>query len=597
MNEARRQKALDIGGQLGNFRLERLLGGGGEATVYLARDVVLRRRVAVKLFDRANLSDANERALREARLIATLDHPNIVRIYHVGQRDGKLYIAMEYMDGGSLHERVRRWVGPLSSAEALQFMLKAALAMEEANRIGVLHRDVKPRNLLLSKAGVLKLADFGLAAVQVTKGGKAHGTVGTPQYMAPEIWQDKGATAKSDVYSLGACLYFLVTGRPPFVASSVEELKEFHLREQPAIPPDVPRPVAEVIWCCLAKAPEARPESAAELAELLAETLRVVVGERRRPISQPPITHDLPSSLSPGRGTRAAIMAVPLLFDCQRRLVLAVQSKSPMVVVHGPEAEILRRIAQVTLEGSIGRVFLAARLSIRSENQHLMQSLAECVHNPELPNATVKADPSSIIAALVESTSTSNQLVPMLVYVHFLRSVTQDEIAELSSLAGRAQKENLIFLVLCDDDGAAHLIRETGMRGYAGAVSTVQIPRLSLKEIAQFIHIWSAKLAADREIRWTADGLLLAAYLLSTGQYSLDRLVNNAIMIMRASHLPFLTSWCIFGAGKRRDAIQDVAEVRAEWSSPPTSWPDEKMAKLLQELRVGDRRPPGRRGR
>src|SRR5215468_4500846 len=183
--------------RVGNYIVERRLGSGGQADVFLARDVVLRRLVALKVLHRTS-AGPNVRALEEARLIATLDHANIVRVFHVELAEGTWYMAMEYVDGGNLELRVAR-AGALEPARALRYALVVADALAHAHKIGVIHRDVKPQNLLETRAGVLKLADFGLAGLRresLENTAKPVRLVGTPQYLAPEMWLGEPATAK-----------------------------------------------------------------------------------------------------------------------------------------------------------------------------------------------------------------------------------------------------------------------------------------------------------------------------------------------------------------------------------------------------------------
>src|SRR6185503_14482103 len=219
------------GTRLGHYLVERGLGSGGEATVLLARDVILRRKVALKILHGNEDEPSTIRGLNEARLIAKLDHPNIVRVYHVEHSHGVWFMAMEYIDGGNLGERVRR-LGAMDPVRALRAALAVAGALDHAHQTGVVHRDLKPQNLLVSRTGAIKLADFGLAAVaclQRAEGGRRHQSgprVGTPLFAAPELWSGKPATPSSDLYSLGACLYFFLAARAPFTSDTLEGLGE-----------------------------------------------------------------------------------------------------------------------------------------------------------------------------------------------------------------------------------------------------------------------------------------------------------------------------------------------------------------------------------
>jgi serine/threonine protein kinase len=257
----------------GRYRIERPLGHGAMSTVDLARDLELDREVALKRLAE-NLSRDDElraRFQREARLAARLAHPNVVRIYDVGEdEDGRPFIAMEYVEGETLAELVARR-GPLPAQEVTQLGVQIARALAAAHEAGLVHRDVKPQNLLLQNDGVLKLGDFGVAfGLEGTRLTMAGTVLGTAAYLAPEQARGEEVTAAADVYGAGAVLYELLTGRPPRNASSLAELAE---PASIAAPRDAPPELAGIVLRCLAAEPAGRPESAAELACELAATL------------------------------------------------------------------------------------------------------------------------------------------------------------------------------------------------------------------------------------------------------------------------------------------------------------------------------------
>jgi len=263
----------------GRFSLERELGRGGMGVVFLARDVALERLVAIKLLpaDLAGQPDAKERFLREARTAAGLSHPNIVPIHLVEEKAGLVFFVMAFVDGESLGERVRRQ-GPLPPAEVARIIREVAWALGYAHGRGVIHRDVKPDNILLEKgSGRAMVTDFGIARVTTRSTMSQQGEIlGTIQYMAPEQ-ADPRATldGRTDLYALGATAFFALTGRLPFEAPTAVALLAMHLTE--AAPPlvsvraGVPAKLAEAVDRCLAKDPVARFPSAEALAESLGE--------------------------------------------------------------------------------------------------------------------------------------------------------------------------------------------------------------------------------------------------------------------------------------------------------------------------------------
>jgi serine/threonine-protein kinase len=259
----------------GRYRLERPLGHGGMATVYLGRDTELERPVAIKLLAE-NLAGDDEfrrRFVREARLAARLSDPNIVSVYDAGEDDGRPYIVMEHVDGETFAELLARR-GRLDPDEARELAAQAAAGLAHAHEAGLVHRDVKPQNLILRRDGTVKIADFGIARAAETTSITVAGTVlGTAAYLAPEQAMGEEVTAAADVYSLGAVLYELLTGRPPFEFETLADLADQQRRMEVTpvrdLAPEVPPGLEDVVMRCLARNPAYRPASAAELASVL----------------------------------------------------------------------------------------------------------------------------------------------------------------------------------------------------------------------------------------------------------------------------------------------------------------------------------------
>jgi serine/threonine protein kinase len=266
------------GTNLGGYRLLRRLGSGGMADVYLAEQVSLGRHVAVKVLRPETLrySGAVERFEQEARAAAALVHGNIVQIHEVARVDGIHFLVEEYVGGPSL----KAWLearGPLDPRQALAVLAQVGSALERAANQGIVHRDIKPENLLVTPAGEVKVADFGLARVlgedlELTQAGT---TLGTPLYMSPEQGEGKAVDARSDLYSLGATLYHLLTGRPPFTGPTGVSVVMAHIRE-PLVPmatlrPDLPPPLCGIVERLLAKDPADRQATPRELLRDVAE--------------------------------------------------------------------------------------------------------------------------------------------------------------------------------------------------------------------------------------------------------------------------------------------------------------------------------------
>jgi serine/threonine protein kinase len=268
----------------GRYTIERELGRGGMASVYLARDRELQRPIAVKVLAEHLAADGTFRArfLREARLAGGLSHPNIVQVYDAGDTDGRPFIVMEYVPGRTLAD-----FGQLPPERVAELARQACAGLQHAHAAGLVHRDVKPANLLLRDDGVLKIADFGIArAAGTTRHTQAGKILGTAAYLAPEQIAGRDATAASDLYSLAAVLYELLTGRPPYVFGSLADLAAQQadgaivpVRDlEPSVAPELEAPVMHA----LAREPRFRPASAADFAhELAAPT-----DEPTRPLPQ-----------------------------------------------------------------------------------------------------------------------------------------------------------------------------------------------------------------------------------------------------------------------------------------------------------------------
>ncbi|MEK6234016.1 MAG: serine/threonine protein kinase [Planctomycetales bacterium] len=264
----------ELGGtQLGDFQLLRRLGRGGMAEVWLAEQTSLKRQVAIKILKRELADDETyiQRFQNEARAAARLVHANIVQIHEVGCVDGVHYIAQEYVAGQNLREYMVKH-GPPDTKTALSIIRQVAAALLKASEDGVVHRDVKPENIMLSGNGEVKVADFGLArllgdgALNLTQVGM---TMGTPLYMSPEQVEGKSLDHRSDVYSLGVTCYHMLSGSPPFRGDSALSVAVQHLKSRPEpleqSRPDLPSGLCRVIHKMLAKEPAQRYASCREV--------------------------------------------------------------------------------------------------------------------------------------------------------------------------------------------------------------------------------------------------------------------------------------------------------------------------------------------
>jgi serine/threonine-protein kinase len=272
-------RALE-GRQLEHVRLEQFVGGGGMGAVFRAWDTELHRTVAVKVLSMYQAGDveSQRRFQTEARSAARLDHPNIARVHYVGEDSGIRYIVFEYIDGTNVRDLVNR-NGPLPVPDALNYTLQIANALAHAWEREVVHRDIKPSNILITPDGLAKLVDMGLARLETLDGHDddetATGvTLGTFDYISPEQARSpRDADTRSDIYSLGCTLFFMLTGRAPFADGSVLQKLLLHQNEAPPdvrdLRPDVSDELAGVLSTMLAKRPEDRFQNPAVLSAAL----------------------------------------------------------------------------------------------------------------------------------------------------------------------------------------------------------------------------------------------------------------------------------------------------------------------------------------
>jgi serine/threonine-protein kinase len=331
------QVDVDLSGRtLRDFQLLRRVGQGGMGQVYLARQISLKRNVAVKIMrpDLAVSAVAYERFRAEAEAVARLTHANIVQVYDFGEEAGLHYMALEYVEGRNLRDYISK-KGPPELPLALSIMRQVAAALQRAGELGIVHRDIKPENILLTRRGEVKVADFGLSrcyaeeqrGVHLTQPGLA---MGTPLYMSPEQIQGQPLDPRTDIYSLGVTCYHMLTGQPPFRGQSALELAIQHVQTEPRplqeIRPDLPADFCGVIHKMMAKQQEQRYQSCALLLKDIARVRESFGGQKTETaaattapaltVTPPAATPTLPAPVFRSRwlsGVAVAAIALALL--------------------------------------------------------------------------------------------------------------------------------------------------------------------------------------------------------------------------------------------------------------------------------------------
>jgi serine/threonine-protein kinase len=264
-----------LGKRLGVYQIESLLGAGGMGRVYLARHVLLNRPCALKVLDperAARDPDYLARFLEEGKAAAGLVHPNIITVHAIGDTEGHHFLEMEYLSGGSL----TRWIArerTLNPVAATTIALRIAEGLAVAHDAGIVHRDLKPDNVMMSHDGVPKIADFGLAKTVETKAGPV---VGTPKYMAPELFFSEEACPATDVYALGVSYYQMLSGRVPYDATTISDLIEQVTNEPSPDLTGILPGLADCVRSMMARRREDRPSDGTEATALLTDALRAV---------------------------------------------------------------------------------------------------------------------------------------------------------------------------------------------------------------------------------------------------------------------------------------------------------------------------------
>ncbi len=268
-----------IGKKMGHFKLLRLIGRGSMGLVIQAEDINLKRIVALKILRKELLTNENEKKaieqfLREARAAASIEHPNIVRVFEINQHAGLWYIAMEMVAGNSLKQIIKA-AGALPVSRACPIIADVAVGLQVAHSMGIIHRDIKPSNILVTRNGHGKVSDFGLVRVDDPNDPLdifANKSIGTPLYASPEIIRHETISPAIDIYSLGATLFHTLTGRPPYTAKKIKDILDQHLNAEPPnlkqFLPDCSINLSSLISRMMAKTPESRP-TAAEVAAIL----------------------------------------------------------------------------------------------------------------------------------------------------------------------------------------------------------------------------------------------------------------------------------------------------------------------------------------
>src|SRR5450755_4364478 len=318
-----------VGTEVGNYRIVEKIGAGGMGVVYKAIDTQLDRVVAIKALSPEFSNDPSllERFRAEARAHAQLNHPNLATLYAFLVQDNVAYMVMEFVDGETFHQMLIRR-GPIPPAEAVPLFRQALAGIGQAHRQGIVHRDIKPSNIMLNREGTVKVMDFGLAKVAGNHGMTRTGVrMGTAYYMSPEQILVKPVDFRTDIYSLGATFYEMLTGRAPFHADSEYQILNDHVNTLPPPPthlhPQIPAGIEDAVLKALAKDPDQRFQSAEQFSAALERPEEFYLAATTA--GSGPVTPDRRITVAPVSASPAAPAAPvhPRFWNGSRKLMLA----------------------------------------------------------------------------------------------------------------------------------------------------------------------------------------------------------------------------------------------------------------------------------
>ncbi|HET9931590.1 MAG TPA: serine/threonine-protein kinase [Polyangiaceae bacterium] len=554
---------IEHGTAVGNYVVEGFLGQGSEGSVYIANDSILGRKVALKTLRTGEIGET--RAVEEARLLARLEHPHIVRVYHARRYRGIWFVVCEYLGGGSLYAQLQR-VGALPTKRALEVAAQAASGLAYAHELGILHRDVKPQNLLIARNGDVKLADFGLAFDTRGVRGASEQPIGTPAFLAPELWSGQAASAASDVFSLGACLFFALTGRAPFVAEDVDRLRRAQLELEPKLPLSLPPAVRELTLGMLAKNPEQRPSmnvALTTLRELAQDPYRV-----NNPSAEAVRTLPLDPFVSGGpERASASALCQGADFAFVSELAAALKTKPVGIELLAPSLAEALLLCEVARGATSERYELVVRLMLTQPQMS--------IHDAILRKLGLIGDVPFALACsrLLDSAREGNSAA--VIEIGAPRGLTAQQRRELAALSEAAHQRGTVCVVCAPVAQALEL---------AGFRRIEAFSALALVDHEARHAAWIAAATGGR-VSFSRDGLRVSGALCrEEGRYWPD-LLRDSLLIASAARLPVVTSWAILAARSQGGALGSIDDVPAALRRRPVSWPPADVQTLLNRLR------------
>lgn len=557
---------IEPGQRVGNYVIEARLGNGSEGLVFLARDLLLGRQVALKTH-RSGRGDET-RSVEEARTLARLEHPNIIRVYHAERSGGTWFVVYEYISGGTLHGWVER-SGPLGIDRALELTWQAADGLAYAHAVGIMHRDVKPQNLMLTAGGRLKVGDFGLALDVRSQNFASLPNVGTPAFLAPELWAGETPTPAADVYSLGACLFYMLKGHPPFQAADLEQLRRVQRKGPPALDMSWPAAVRELLVSMLDRDPLQRPSSTTHLLPSLQQLCRFP--DRKLCRMHPDLGERAPMGRDGmAMGLQAAFRGSPdepALVSLQR----ALNSRVKGVRVHAAYVGDGRSLVTAALSGCETSARRLLTVGLRNGRDRLVGVLRGAL--PGL--SEVRTLPQ--FCERLRAQQARSAVLGVLVLIA-PQGLSEEQEREARELLHRAAEHELCVIYVLGPGGAG---------GAAAAewlpLSLAPTPPLAEPKCAQVARFVAA--ATDGRYHCSADCARLVRYLSTSLEQPWTDLAIDGLRMAAASRSYTVASWAVFAAQLAKGSAATLRDVGTAPFARPERWPDAETQALLDRLR------------
>jgi serine/threonine protein kinase/type II secretory pathway predicted ATPase ExeA len=627
--------SADLSGtRLGNYRLVRMLGRGRMGAVYLADDTALLRPTAVKvlswLLPTEPGLDPVQWFLSEARLIARINHPRVVQIYGAAQAGAHFYIAMEYVPGQSAEALLQQ--GPLSPRRATDLVLQVASALQAAHRVGVVHRDVKPANILLDHQEVAKLGDFGMALTASAARANPNLKAGTPYYTAPEVWHGQPAGPSVDLYSLGATWFHLLTGKPPFPGRDSDTVRRGHLGAQVPDPrelvPTIPAPCAALVRELLAKTPQERPASAQVLVwevrklqqelESAARGIQAPLPPLQQARAQASESRQRPPGEEPPRreaGQTARLALVEALGLSKRPLVelepdesiytgeplkaaraaldaWAANPDAPLFALTGAAGSGRSTLArQLAFRLSQARLVLQSDLSAGASRGSPLQQLCSAAGSPSGTGDQTRAE-DRLDALLDRLALETAQGRPAPIVILDSVALPLRPESEPGQLIGAASWVRSFKLLLVGPKGLAAGLGASGLELRPEPISEIATSPLSAAGVGAYLRVWlSARLGPHAPpLLVSPDAVLLLASRSGGVLSRVNLLAENMLLLAAAEGSRVLSSWHAWAASD----TERWAQRRLIGSLPRRGrdWPTKAFLEAVDACRNAAGRPP-----